>query len=217
MPNQSLKKYLYIDAIRGLAIIFVVLVHASQHVKPISSWLAHIMGEGASGVQFFYIASAVTLCMSWAARKNNELHPVRNFYLRRLFRIAPLFYLAIILFLWLNGTKASYFSPNGISWWFVPMTALFLHGFHPETINSVVPGGWSVAVEMTFYLVFPLLMCIKRFFYFLILLLACLALQPFNAPVSSYFFTYGETQKYLIDSFTFFNFSVNFLSLSSAS
>lgn len=206
MPEKSIRKYDYIDAVRGLAIILVVLVHSSQHVKPESSWLSAIMNEGASGVQFFYIASAITLCMSWAARKSNELHPIRNFYLRRVFRIAPMFYLAIALFLILNGTKASYFSPNGISWWFVPATALFLHGFHPETINSVVPGGWSVAVEMTFYLVFPFLMCIRKFYYFLILLMVCIFLQQYNAKVSSYIFEYDDKQKYLIDGFAFFNF-----------
>ena len=37
------------------------------------------------------------------------------------------------------------------------LTALFLHGWHPETINSVVPGGWSIAAETSFYLLLPLL------------------------------------------------------------
>jgi peptidoglycan/LPS O-acetylase OafA/YrhL len=37
------------------------------------------------------------------------------------------------------------------------MTAAFLHGLHPETITSVVPGGWSVADEVLFYCIFPLL------------------------------------------------------------
>ncbi|UFW43506.1 hypothetical protein BcanWSM471_10700 [Bradyrhizobium sp. WSM471] len=37
------------------------------------------------------------------------------------------------------------------------LTATFLHGFWPDSVNSVVPGDWSIAAEMTFYLVFPLL------------------------------------------------------------
>jgi peptidoglycan/LPS O-acetylase OafA/YrhL len=41
--------------------------------------------------------------------------------------------------------------------WQVALNALFLHGFSPAAINSAVPGGWSIAVEMSFYLVFPLL------------------------------------------------------------
>jgi peptidoglycan/LPS O-acetylase OafA/YrhL len=36
------------------------------------------------------------------------------------------------------------------------LTFLLLHGFSPEAINRVVPGGWSIGVEWTFYLCFPL-------------------------------------------------------------
>jgi len=38
------------------------------------------------------------------------------------------------------------------------MTIFFVHGLLPDTITSVVPGGWSIAVEMMFYATFPLLM-----------------------------------------------------------
>jgi peptidoglycan/LPS O-acetylase OafA/YrhL len=37
------------------------------------------------------------------------------------------------------------------------LTAVCLHGFHPDSMNSVVPGGWTIAVEASFYLVAPLL------------------------------------------------------------
>lgn len=117
-----------------------------------------------------------------------------------------MFYLAIMGFLVLNGTSPSYFAPNGIDWWFVPVTALFLHGFHPETINSVVPGGWSVAVEMTFYFIFPFLMCVRKFSCFLLILIFCIFLQKFNASVSSHIFVYEASQQYIIESFAFFNF-----------
>jgi hypothetical protein len=40
----------------------------------------------------------------------------------------------------LAGVHTSYFV----------LTALFLHGWNPYTFNSIVPGGWSIAVEMTF-------------------------------------------------------------------
>lgn len=206
MSGSNIKKYDYIDALRGLAIILVVLVHASQYVKPLSGVMMRLMNEGARGVQLFYIASAITLCMSWSARRQSDLSPVRDFYLRRVFRIAPMFYLAIALFLFLNGTAASYFAPNGISWWFVPVTALFLHGFHPETINSVVPGGWSVAVEMTFYLVFPLLVRIEKIKYLFLLFVFSLFLQKVNAPIAGQIFQYESSQKYLIEGFAFFNF-----------
>src|SRR5262249_2124995 len=76
--------------------------------------------------------------------------------------IAPMFWLAILFFLLVNGTGASFWAPDGIHTWQIIATALFIHGFHPESINSVVPGGWSIAVEMTFYAVFPLLARLVR-------------------------------------------------------
>jgi peptidoglycan/LPS O-acetylase OafA/YrhL len=96
--------------------------------------------------------------MSWQARSDGIL----PFYVRRLFRIAPMFWLGIVFFVWLDGFGPRYFAPNGITGFDVLLTAMFAHGWHPETITSVVHGGWSIAVEMTFYLVFPLLMLLVR-------------------------------------------------------
>jgi peptidoglycan/LPS O-acetylase OafA/YrhL len=40
--------------------------------------------------------------------------------------------------------------------------ASFLHGFYPPANNTIVPGGWSIATEMTFYAAFPLLFWIME-------------------------------------------------------
>ena len=93
---------------------------------------------------------------SWTERHDGA----EAFYIRRLFRIAPMFWLAIPFYLWLNGTGPTDYAPNGITAWHVGMTATFLHGLHPETITSVVPGGWSVADEVLFYIVFPVIAAI---------------------------------------------------------
>jgi peptidoglycan/LPS O-acetylase OafA/YrhL len=37
------------------------------------------------------------------------------------------------------------------------LIAFFLQGFSSDAINQVVPGGWSIAIEMCFYLFFPLI------------------------------------------------------------
>ncbi|HEY2981905.1 MAG TPA: acyltransferase, partial [Anaerolineales bacterium] len=76
---------------------------------------------------------------------------------RRFFRIAPLFYLAIGLYTLVYGFGPREYAPNGIQAWQYPLTFLFLNGWHPEAINSIVPIEWSVAIEMTFYLCIPLL------------------------------------------------------------
>ena len=78
-------------------------------------------------------------------------------HIRRALRIAPRFWLAIPVYLVINGTGLSDNAPNGIGPVQVILTAMFLHGFWPDSVNSVVPGDWSIAAEMTFYFVFPLL------------------------------------------------------------
>lgn len=89
-----------------------------------------------------------------------------NFYIRRFFRIAPLYYFGIALyFVW--RISKEYYKTNEISipveysWIGVVENLLFLHGFHPKNFNFVVPGGWSIATEMAFYAIFPILFTIQ--------------------------------------------------------
>jgi len=151
--------FAYIDALRGYAILAVMAVHASQLSPMWNEGIGRsLINQGARGVQLFFVASALTLMMSWHSRNDGVL----NFYIRRLFRIAPMFWLAIVLFLGLNGFQPRFFAPNGIDELTVLSTALFIHGWHPEHINSLVDGGWSIAAEMTFYAVFPLMALLIR-------------------------------------------------------
>jgi len=208
LPSR-LRKYEFIDALRGYAILGVLMVHSAEFVRPSHAFLRSKMADGSLGVQLFYIASALTLCLSWRFRSAQEGHPTRDFYIRRFFRIAPMFYLAIVLYVLLNGFAPSYWAPNGIKWWFVVLTAGFLHGFNPETIDSVVPGGWSIAVEMSFYAVFPLLMkyikSIKSAILFLALSLMIwqLSILVYRQIYSNH---YPADQQYLVSSFLFQNF-----------
>lgn len=148
-PNR----YAYIDALRGYAILLVIAVHSSQYFADLSFPVRTLADQGARGVQLFFVASALTLCMSWNARNDG----VVPFYIRRFFRIAPMFYLAIPLFLWLRGFGPSIYAPDGLGLRHVLMAATFTHGLMPDTITSVVPGSWSIADEMMFYAIFPLL------------------------------------------------------------
>ena len=110
-------KYDYIDALRGFAILGVLMVHSAQAVAPVHELLGQFMFSGVRGVQLFYIASAVTLCMSWRHRSALEAAPLRNFFLRRFFRIAPMFYIAIVFYACLYGMAPRYWAPNGLEWW----------------------------------------------------------------------------------------------------
>jgi peptidoglycan/LPS O-acetylase OafA/YrhL len=126
-------------------------VHASQAAPEWTGVGRTLVDQGARGVQLFFVASALTLKLSWDSRNDGLF----RFYARRVFRIGPMFWLGIVFFVWLDGYGPRYFAPNGINENHVILTSLLLHGWHPEYITSVVHGEWSIAVEMAFYLVFP--------------------------------------------------------------
>lgn len=206
MNDVQVTKYDYIDAIRGFAILAVIMVHTSLWIHPSSKLLNAIAVQGAQGVQLFFIASALTLFLSLNSRKNTESHPTANFFIRRFFRIAPLFYLAIIMYTLYDRGSFYYWAPNGLKWWYVLLTALFLHGWHLETINSVVPGGWSIAVEMTFYLIVPFLFAkLKTIRSTLFLLFGALITSKLLTVLITRVLSphYKVSQQYLISGFTY--------------
>lgn len=147
------KHYTYIDALRGYAILMVIATHILQFFPAWSGFIRKLIDQGARGVELFFLASALTLMMSWSSRNDG----MRNFYIRRLFRIAPMFWLGIVLYIGLHGLGPQYWAPTGIDGFAIFTTAVFAHGWNPAYFNSVVPGGWSIGVEMSFYLVFPFL------------------------------------------------------------
>lgn len=161
--NRSLQRYDYIDALRGIAIIAVLIAHTGLYSTIVyPSWFHNLteISVGPRGVQLFYVVSAFTLCLSFSKRKNMEKHVVRNFYIRRFFRIAPLFYLAILYYLW----QQNYWNhnPNDFSFLNIVTTFTFTNGISSNWINNIVFGGWSIAIESTFYMLFPFLFYIYR-------------------------------------------------------
>ena len=204
---MEVKKYPYIDSLRGFAILSVLLMHSGGAAVPTNKVLSWCMEHGARGVQFFFITSAITLFMSWDARVATEKFPKLDFYLLRFFRIAPMFYLAIVLYLLVDGFAQRYYAPNGLEGWMVLSTAFFLHGLHPEAINSVIPGGWSIAVEMTFYLFFPIIaMHVRSYSALTALFVASLVFLHGSYWIVPLIIHYPESQQYLLGSYSFLNF-----------
>lgn len=147
-------KLRYIDAIRGLAILGVMIVHTGQYrFNDMPGFFQNFIDQGQRGVQLFFLASAFTLFLSYHYRENKEKHLITNFYLRRFFRIAPMYYIGIIYYSWQN------FYLQGIapSIGNILSNFFFVHGVHYSWINNLVPGGWSITVEMTFYAIIPIL------------------------------------------------------------
>ncbi len=158
---QKVKRLEFIDSLRGWAVLAVIIVHANALVfERLPVQLQIISSSGARGVQLFFILSAFSLFYSLDRREQRGLpENIVTFTLRRYFRIAPMFYLAIAvygmgmlssLYPWLYG-ETQYSIGNILA------HVSFIHGFWPNYVNSLVPGGWSIATEMAFYMIVPLL------------------------------------------------------------
>ena len=157
MRNQ----YGYVDAMRGWAILMVIAVHQAIPFDALWWPVKAVAAFGQMGVQMFFVASAFTLCNSADARKE-EPNAVIGFFIRRIFRIAPMYYVGIALFWTLSiGRKMVLhnYADDGFhySLWPIVANAAFIHGFVPSAFNSVVVGGWSIGTEFAFYAAFPAL------------------------------------------------------------
>src|SRR5437867_4319957 len=89
----------FVEALRGLAALYVVIFHLTQIPTPhleTPFWLTKIIGFGGSGVSLFFVVSAFTLTLSMRLHEQ-EAYATRRFYVRRVFRIVPLFYVWSIL------------------------------------------------------------------------------------------------------------------------
>ncbi len=141
----------HLDALRGIAIIAVIITHACAAMGPITgAWGV----DFANGVQLFYMLSAYTLFFIYNSGHRVEKHKTRDFYLRRFFRIAPLFYLLLAVYAIGYATFQPEHSPSAFH---LISAALFINGAFPAYLNSIIGVEWSIAIEMTFYLVAPLL------------------------------------------------------------
>jgi exopolysaccharide production protein ExoZ len=143
----------YLDGLRGLAIAGVVLVHVGQSFTDLPRSVANLAGFGANGVQLFFVVSGFTLGLVYLSRPL----VLSEFYSRRFFRIAPMFYLGVIIYGLLGAFTLARFSGAGETPGSIFATIVFLHGWFPSAVNKVVPGGWSIGAEMMFYASFPLL------------------------------------------------------------
>ncbi len=156
----------FIDSIRGVAILMVILVHTSQKISGLDSITATVAKYGQMGIQLFFIASAYTLCLS-AVQRENESFALLKYALRRYFRIAPAYYLGLLLYVGIAAATAKLSSgefaiPARYNFLNILSNLTFTHGFYPPANNTIVPGGWSIGTEMAFYALFPLLFFVAR-------------------------------------------------------
>jgi peptidoglycan/LPS O-acetylase OafA/YrhL len=148
-----------IDALRGIAALSIFIYHIYGTIGIITNWAypIQILPERfidltLAGIPLFFILSAFTLYLSLDSRAG-EKRKFFKFYLRRFFRIAPLFYLLMIIVV-LDSVIIQKTVP---SWQEILANFTFTINLVPQYSMSLFSDGWTVGVEMLFYMVLPLI------------------------------------------------------------
>jgi exopolysaccharide production protein ExoZ len=175
-PIHATERLDALDALRGLMALAVAVYHFAvwTRVFPAGSRLSNsVTVLGIHSVEGFFVLSGFCFFHLYRGRSFTRDEAYR-FHVKRFFRIAPLYYLA------LAWTCALDQSPGPLDAARLAENLTLSFGlFHPN--HSGVTGGWSIGVEYVFYLAFPLLLWIARLRGGLLLMsLGCGALALFH-------------------------------------
>jgi peptidoglycan/LPS O-acetylase OafA/YrhL len=165
-----------LDGIRGIAILLVMLLHFTPPVEGSGSAAARVLQKvahlGWAGVDLFFVLSGFLITRILLASRQSPTY-FRTFYLRRVLRIFPLYYLVLAFFAF-GAPAISFFDRAGLAELQRDQAWLWLYGqnvlmsirdswvFDVPTIK--LSHFWSLAVEEHFYLVWPavVLLCRER-------------------------------------------------------
>lgn len=136
------KKNLGLDLIRIFAAFLVIICHSGYFSVGIS--YAVVDYTGILAVDFFFVLSGLLVGKSLilAVTDPDPAKKLKGFYINRIFRTLPLYYIMLFVTSWLKGES-------------IPLSCfLFLHNFS-EADLGFMPVAWSLSIEMWFYFVIP--------------------------------------------------------------
>jgi peptidoglycan/LPS O-acetylase OafA/YrhL len=152
------QRFLVLDGIRGLAIIAVLLTHASNIFQ--NRLLSRLFELGWTGVDLFFVLSGFLITGILIDTKS-AVNRASSFYARRTLRIFPIYYLTfLVVFLaqtqstWIATAAAmpSWLDRLSYVFYFQDLAPFWRHGTAHQTMLA---HFWSLSVEEQFYFVWP--------------------------------------------------------------
>jgi peptidoglycan/LPS O-acetylase OafA/YrhL len=152
-----------IDGARGLAALSVLLFHAWLYTRADVSassrrtTLDYVLHEGRLGLVLFFVLSGFLLWRPFvaAARGRRPRPGTREYLVHRGARVLPAYSLALagsIALLWgARETPGVRLPPAEL----LPHFLVFAQNFNPATVMKLDPPMWTLAVEVSFYLLLP--------------------------------------------------------------
>jgi peptidoglycan/LPS O-acetylase OafA/YrhL len=146
----------FLDGVRGLAILLVILIHASFGARPhgvLDKGYLAVAHLGWCGVDLFFVLSGFLITgILWDTRRAENY--LSSFYMRRLLRIVPVYYLCLaaltVLLLAVRPAHADTLARIPWHWAYLSNLTLARDGWDP-----LIAHFWSLSIEEQFYLVWP--------------------------------------------------------------
>lgn len=138
---------------RFIAAFTIVLFHYGQSAIPFDSGLlGHFAKDGAFSVSYFFCLSGYILAHVYY-KDDASLINKKTFFLKRFARIYPIYFIGFAVVL-ISGICFFNAVPKGYS---IILQLLGLHAWFPGLCLEINYPGWSLSVELFFYLCFPFL------------------------------------------------------------
>lgn len=147
-------RFPHLDAVRAIAVVLVIATHAAfQTGRYETGPFAGVLARLDFGVTLFFLLSGFLLFRPWAvARATAGLAPrALPYFWRRALRILPAYWIAVIAAMLLMTEN----SPSAVGTWIRHLTFTQVAG--GGHLAHGLTQTWSLSVEVSFYLVLPLL------------------------------------------------------------
>jgi len=179
-----------LDSIRGIAVVMVVVEHWTRFKRSTNIPLGDI------GVDIFFVLSGFLITYILLEAKESErespapMKLVKNFYIRRVLRIFPLYYVAISVWFFMRSRSGMPTDDSIYYYLYISNYYMFNHSG-----GKLIPT-WSLAVEEQFYILWPWIIVFLSQRRVLQSIIAFILIGIISKYVL--WFTFGQTEKILL-------------------
>jgi peptidoglycan/LPS O-acetylase OafA/YrhL len=173
---KSIKFFNNFDGLRFIAALLVLFHHAASMMSNNGETFItqlDLFKNGANAVSFFFVLSGFLITYLLLQEQNKKRHvSIRNFYIKRILRIWPLYFLMIIIALFIQPVLIDLLHIPYVMTYDFKETWMYFVFFLPGMVTFYFGGShlleplWSIGVEELFYLFWaPVFKYVHRFIF----------------------------------------------------